>query len=107
MGDVGALALGGALGTIAIIVRQEIVLAIMGGIFVVEALSVMLQVTWFKFTKKRYGEGRRLPLGQSTSGQRLDQEGDLGLFEGFAVALLSDNLLWEKWILDFSILVNL
>ena len=60
MGDVGALALGAALGTIAIIVRQEIVLAIMGGIFVVEALSVMLQVTWFKFTKKRYGEGRRL-----------------------------------------------
>ncbi|MBX9937226.1 MAG: phospho-N-acetylmuramoyl-pentapeptide-transferase [Burkholderiaceae bacterium] len=60
MGDVGALALGGALGTIAVIVRQEIVLAIMGGIFVVEALSVMAQVTWFKFTKKRYGEGRRL-----------------------------------------------
>ncbi len=60
MGDVGALALGGALGTIAVIVRQEIVLAIMGGIFVVEALSVMLQVTWFKFTKRRYGEGRRL-----------------------------------------------
>ena len=60
MGDVGALALGGALGTIAVIVRQEIVLAIMGGIFVVEALSVMLQVAWFKYTKKRYGEGRRL-----------------------------------------------
>lgn len=60
MGDVGALALGGALGTIAVIVRQEIVLAMMGGIFVVEALSVMLQVTWFKYTKKRYGEGRRL-----------------------------------------------
>ena len=60
MGDVGALALGGALGTIAVIVRQEIVLAIMGGIFVVEALSVMLQVTYFKYTKKRYGEGRRL-----------------------------------------------
>ncbi|CAJ0817046.1 phospho-N-acetylmuramoyl-pentapeptide-transferase [Ralstonia insidiosa] len=60
MGDVGALALGGALGTIAVIVRQEIVLFIMGGIFVVETLSVMLQVTWFKFTKKRYGEGRRL-----------------------------------------------
>ncbi len=60
MGDVGALALGGALGTIAVIVRQEIVLAIMGGIFVVEALSVMLQVTWFKYTRKRYGEGRRM-----------------------------------------------
>ncbi len=60
MGDVGALALGAALGTVAVIVRQEIVLAIMGGIFVVEALSVMLQVSWFKFTKKRYGAGRRL-----------------------------------------------
>jgi phospho-N-acetylmuramoyl-pentapeptide-transferase len=60
MGDVGALALGAALGTIAVIVRQEIVLAIMGGIFVVEALSVMLQVSWFKYTKKRFGQGRRL-----------------------------------------------
>ncbi len=60
MGDVGALALGAALGTIAVIVRQEIVLAIMGGIFVVEALSVMLQVSWFKYTKRKYGEGRRL-----------------------------------------------
>ena len=60
MGDVGALALGGALGTIAVIVRQEIVLAIMGGIFVVEALSVMLQVSYFKYTKKKYGEGRRV-----------------------------------------------
>ncbi len=60
MGDVGALALGGALGTIAIIVRQEIVLAIMGGVFVAEAVSVMLQVTYFKYTKKKFGEGRRL-----------------------------------------------
>jgi len=60
MGDVGALALGGALGTIAVIVRQEIVLAIMGGIFVVEALSVMLQVSYFKYTKRRFGQGRRL-----------------------------------------------
>ena len=60
MGDVGALALGAALGTIAVIVRQEIVLAIMGGIFVVEALSVMAQVAYFKYTRKRYGEGRRI-----------------------------------------------
>ena len=59
MGDVGALALGAALGTIAVIVRQEIVLAIMGGIFVAEALSVMIQVTYFKYTRRKYGEGRR------------------------------------------------
>jgi len=60
MGDVGALALGAALGTIAVIVREEIVLAIMGGIFVVEALSVMLQVSYFKYTRYKYGAGRRL-----------------------------------------------
>ncbi len=60
MGDVGALALGGALGTIAVIVRQEIVLAIMGGIFVAEAISVMAQVGYFKYTKRRFGAGRRL-----------------------------------------------
>ncbi len=60
MGDVGALSLGAALGTVAVIVRQEIVLAIMGGIFVAEAVSVMLQVTWFQYTKRKHGQGRRL-----------------------------------------------
>ena len=60
MGDVGALALGAALGTVAVIVRQEIVLAVMGGIFVVEALSVMVQVSWFKYSRKRTGTGQRL-----------------------------------------------
>ena len=62
MGDVGALALGGALVTIAVITRQEILLGVMGGVFVIEALSVMVQVAWFKYTKKRYGEGRRIFL---------------------------------------------
>jgi phospho-N-acetylmuramoyl-pentapeptide-transferase len=60
MGDVGALALGGMLGTMAIIVRQEIVLFIMGGVFVAETVSVMVQVFWFKYTKRKYGEGRRI-----------------------------------------------
>jgi phospho-N-acetylmuramoyl-pentapeptide-transferase len=60
MGDVGALSLGGALGTVAVITRQEILLGIMGGVFVAEALSVMLQVSWFKYTKKKFGQGRRL-----------------------------------------------
>ena len=62
MGDVGALALGGALGTVAVIIRQEIVLFIMGGIFVVETVSVIMQVSYFKFTKRRYGIGKRLFL---------------------------------------------
>ena len=60
MGDVGTLALGGALGAVAVVVRQEIVLAIMGGVFVAEVLSVVAQVAYFKYTKRRYGEGRRL-----------------------------------------------
>jgi phospho-N-acetylmuramoyl-pentapeptide-transferase len=60
MGDVGALSLGGALGTVAVITRQEIVLGIMGGVFVAEALSVMAQVAWFKYTKRKYGAGRRI-----------------------------------------------
>jgi phospho-N-acetylmuramoyl-pentapeptide-transferase len=53
MGDVGSLALGAALGVIAVIVRQEIVLVIMGGVFVMETLSVILQVASFKLTGKR------------------------------------------------------
>lgn len=62
MGDVGALALGGALGTMAVIVRQEIVLFMMGGVFVVETISVILQVGYFKFTKMKSGTGKRLFL---------------------------------------------
>ena len=60
MGDVGALSLGAALGTVAVITRQEIVLFIMGGVFVAETLSVMVQVTYFKYTKRKYGAGRRI-----------------------------------------------
>ena len=62
MGDVGALALGAALGAVAVIVRQELVLFIMGGVFVLEAVSVMLQVSYFKYTKRRYGIGKRILL---------------------------------------------
>ncbi len=62
MGDVGALALGAALGVVAVIIRQELVLFIMGGVFVIEAVSVMLQVSYFKYTKRRFGVGKRILL---------------------------------------------
>jgi len=62
MGDVGALALGAALGAVAVIVRQEIILFVMGGVFVVETLSVAIQVSYFRYTKKKVGEGRRIFL---------------------------------------------
>ncbi len=60
MGDTGSLALGGALGTLAVLIKKEFLLVIIGGIFVIEALSVILQVGYFKYTRRRYGEGRRI-----------------------------------------------
>jgi len=62
MGDTGSLALGGIIASLAIIVRKELLVPIMCGIFLVENLSVMLQVAYFKHTKKKYGEGRRIFL---------------------------------------------
>jgi phospho-N-acetylmuramoyl-pentapeptide-transferase len=62
MGDTGSLALGGLLGYIAVVIRQELLLVLCGGIFVAEAGSVILQVGWFKYTRRRFGEGRRIFL---------------------------------------------
>ena len=62
MGDLGSLSLGAAMGTMAVVVRQEIVLMIMAGVFVVETVSVALQVGYFRYTKKRYGKGKRIFL---------------------------------------------
>jgi len=62
MGDTGSLALGGLLGYISVVIRQELLLILCGGIFVAEAASVIMQVGWFKFTRKRFGEGRRIFL---------------------------------------------
>lgn len=60
MGDTGSLALGGAIGVMAILLKAEFLLVIAGGVFVIEGLSVILQVNWFKYTARRYGEGRRI-----------------------------------------------
>ena len=62
MGDTGSLALGGALGIIAVLIHQPLVLVIAGGVFVAEALSVMMQTGYFKYTRWRYGQGRRIFL---------------------------------------------
>jgi phospho-N-acetylmuramoyl-pentapeptide-transferase len=62
MGDTGSLALGGLIGFIALVIRQELMLFLIGGVFVAEAVSVMLQVGWFKWTKRRTGTGRRIFL---------------------------------------------
>ena len=62
MGDTGSLALGGIIATFAIAVRKELLIPIFCGIFLIENLSVMIQVAWFKYTKKRHGEGKRVFL---------------------------------------------
>jgi phospho-N-acetylmuramoyl-pentapeptide-transferase len=62
MGDTGSLALGGALGIIAVLIHQPLVLVIAGGVFVIEAVSVILQRGWFRYTKRRYGTGQRIFL---------------------------------------------
>jgi phospho-N-acetylmuramoyl-pentapeptide-transferase len=62
MGDTGSLALGGALGIMAVLIHQPLVLVIAGGVFVMEAVSVIVQRTWFRYTRKRYGTGQRVFL---------------------------------------------
>lgn len=62
MGDTGSLALGGIIAVFAIIIRKELLIPILCGIFLVENLSVVMQVTWFKHTRKKYGKGRRIFL---------------------------------------------
>ena len=62
MGDTGSLALGGVVGYVALVIRQELILLILGGVFAAEAVSVMVQVGYFKYTRRRYGEGRRVFL---------------------------------------------
>ena len=60
MGDTGSLAMGAALGTLAVLLKKEILLILIGGVFVAESVSVMLQVYYFKYTKNKYGTGRRI-----------------------------------------------
>ena len=62
MGDTGSLAIGGSLGIVAVLIHQPFVLVIAGGVFVLEAVSVLLQTGWFRFTRMRYGTGRRIFL---------------------------------------------
>jgi phospho-N-acetylmuramoyl-pentapeptide-transferase len=62
MGDTGSLAIGGIIAVFALCIRKELLLPLMCGIFLAEAVSVMLQVSYFKHTKRKYGEGRRILL---------------------------------------------
>ena len=58
MGDTGSLALGGALGTLCVLIKKELLLPTLGGVFLMETLSVIIQRLYFKYTKRRFGQGR-------------------------------------------------
>ena len=60
MGDTGSLSIGGIIAVLALVIRKELLIPILCGVFVIENISVILQVTYFKHTKKKYGEGRRI-----------------------------------------------
>ena len=60
MGDTGSLALGGSLAMLAILIKQELLLIIVGAVFVIEAISVIIQTLYFKYSRKKFGEGRRV-----------------------------------------------
>jgi phospho-N-acetylmuramoyl-pentapeptide-transferase len=62
MGDTGSLAIGGIIAAFAIMIRKELLIPMLCGVFLVENLSVIIQVSWFKYTKRKYGEGRRVFL---------------------------------------------
>ncbi|HRW20606.1 MAG TPA: phospho-N-acetylmuramoyl-pentapeptide-transferase, partial [Bacteroidales bacterium] len=62
MGDTGSLAIGGIIAVFAIIIKKELLLPILCGVFFMESISVIIQVFWFKYTKRKYGEGRRIFL---------------------------------------------
>lgn len=95
MGDTGSLTIGGLIAVIAIIVRKELLLPILCGIFLVESLSVMMQVSYFKYTKKKFGEGRRIflmsPLHHHFQLQKYHESKIVNRFliVGFMLALIS------------------
>jgi len=60
MGDTGSLALGGAFGILSILIKKELFIPILGGVFFMETISVIMQRVYFKYTKKKYGEGKRI-----------------------------------------------
>jgi phospho-N-acetylmuramoyl-pentapeptide-transferase len=62
MGDTGSLTIGGIIAVLAIMIRKELLIPILCGVFLIENISVIMQVSWFKYTRKKYGEGRRIFL---------------------------------------------
>lgn len=104
MGDTGSLALGGIIGVCAILIRKELLLPILCGIFFVEALSVMMQRTYFKFTKKKYGAGKRI-FKMAPLHHHFQKEGIPALIQSPAKALPEAKIVTRFWIVQIILAV--
>ncbi|MCK9625295.1 MAG: phospho-N-acetylmuramoyl-pentapeptide-transferase [Bacteroidales bacterium] len=104
MGDTGSLALGGIIGVCAILIRKELLLPILCGIFFVESLSVIIQRTYFKYTKKKYGEGRRV-FKMAPLHHHFQKEGIPALITKPKIALPEAKIVTRFWIISILLAV--
>ncbi|MCU0857769.1 MAG: phospho-N-acetylmuramoyl-pentapeptide-transferase [Pontiellaceae bacterium] len=100
MGDTGSLAIGGGIAAVAILIKQELVLIIVGGVFVMEAASVLIQTVWFKITKKMYGKGRRVFRCSPLHHHFEFIERDRATAEGRSVGAAENMITIRFWILS-------
>lgn len=104
MGDTGSLAIGGIIGVCAILIRKELLLPILCGVFFVESLSVIVQRTYFKFTKRKYGEGRRV-FKMSPLHHHFQKEGINAIFTSPKKALPEAKIVVRFWIIGIILAV--
>lgn len=104
MGDTGSLALGGVIGVCAILIRKELLLPVLCGIFFIEALSVILQRVWFKYTKKKYGAGRRI-FKMAPIHHHFQKEGIEALIKSPSHALPEAKVVTRFWIVQIILAV--
>ena len=104
MGDTGSLMIGGVIGVCAILIRKELLLPVLCGVFLVETLSVMIQRTWFKITKRRYGTGRRV-FKMTPLHHHFQKEGVDALISRPARALPEAKIVVRFWIVEIILAV--
>lgn len=104
MGDTGSLMLGGIIGVSAILIRKELILLILCGIFLMESLSVIMQRVYFKYTKKKYGEGRRV-FRMAPLHHHYQKEGDYAIFKSPKRALPEAKIVLRFWIVGLILAV--
>ena len=104
MGDTGSLMLGGVIGVCAILIRKELLLPVLCGIFFVESLSVLMQRFWFKYTKKKYGEGKRI-FKMAPLHHHYQKEGIPALIQKPAKALPEAKIVARFWIIGIILAV--